>query len=334
MHMNEEDTRRFLSLLNDMRQRVNEKHHVISGAEAELLANARSEDLFSLDKAIFENPQWIEEYVFLQNSNGLLTPEEAETALSWKEHAQPGKFFAMKSGAKYMFFMKNDIEPKIYGAVGLGDGLAFSFNRVELPCCIETVLLPFKASVVFTNAFLFHNTKIGPGILSSLNAVFRNSREKNGVIESLPQEGAKPATPREKIKGVDKFNEIEPMILKFCYENLGEEYFEPCLNVLGKLSRKRPCKLLDGNATCWACGIVFVIAENNFVFEKTRAKHMTPSAIANSFGVDVLEALAQAEAIKRTITIIRSNPDYRALNQNSDSRATSLIQERIQLKKA
>lgn len=69
---------------------------------------------------------------------------------------------------------------------------------MRLPILVEAVLLPFRDQIVFDGILKPYRIIFGGGIRSNLNDVYRDAKERFGIITSLvPKPGADEATTRE-----------------------------------------------------------------------------------------------------------------------------------------
>ena len=110
---------------------------------------------------------------------------------------------------------------------------------------------------------------------------------------------------------LDKYNDIAPIIVKFCDEKLSEDYKDLCLKLLVKLCRKRPSPLLGGKPHTWAAGIVYAIGQNNFITDKTQKIHMGTRELAAGFGVSASTAAGKAAEIRKMFKICVSKSTLR-----------------------
>ena len=117
----------------------------------------------------------------------------------------------------------------------------------------------------------------------------------------------------------EKYNEIAPMIIKFCNEKLNDEYKDLCLRVLEKLCRKRPSPLLGGRPKTWAAGIVYAIGANNFIFDKTQSLHLTAGEIASAFDISTSTAGSKANEIRKMFDIDYFNPEWQIAELIADN---------------
>jgi hypothetical protein len=108
----------------------------------------------------------------------------------------------------------------------------------------------------------------------------------------------------------EKYDAVATIITDFCEEHLNDEYAALSLELLGKLCRKRPSPLLNGKPRTWACGIVYVIGVNNFLFDKTQSPYMRASELALKFGLSASTAGNKAGEINKIINIYRFDPAW------------------------
>ncbi|MCL2879360.1 MAG: DUF6398 domain-containing protein [Treponema sp.] len=122
-----------------------------------------------------------------------------------------------------------------------------------------------------------------------------------------------------------KYEEIAPLISKFCNEKLNDEYQDLCLRLLEKLCRKRPSPLLGGRPKTWAAGIIYAIGTNNFIFDKTQKLHLTSGEIASAFGISSSTAGSKANEIKKMFRIDYFNPEWQLQEYLKDNPAIWMV---------
>ena len=106
------------------------------------------------------------------------------------------------------------------------------------------------------------------------------------------------------------YTKIEPLITDYCDQWLNEDYKVLCLRLLEKLCRKRPSPLLSGRANTWAAGIVYAIATNNFIFDKSQPIHHTADELCTPFGLAKSTVANKANEINRLCGISRLDPQW------------------------
>ena len=61
------------------------------------------------------------------------------------------------------------------------------------------------------------------------------------------------------------YEAIQTLTDTFCRDHLNENYRELAQRMTAALCRKRPSPLTSGQSSTWACGIVYVLAQINFL---------------------------------------------------------------------
>lgn len=108
----------------------------------------------------------------------------------------------------------------------------------------------------------------------------------------------------------EKYDEIANIIEPYCKEYLNDDLKTLCLKALEKLCRKRPSPLLSGRKTTWAAGIVYAIAQNNWIFDKNQEIHMTADELVKPFGVSKNTASSKAADIRKMLKIDHWNYEW------------------------
>ena len=117
----------------------------------------------------------------------------------------------------------------------------------------------------------------------------------------------------------DKYDEIAPMIIRFCDEKLNDEYKSLCLRLLEKLCRKRPSPLFGGHSYTWAAGIVYAIGQNNFIFDKTQEPHLTAPELSSFFGISPSTAGNKASELRKMFRMDFFNPEWQLPERIADN---------------
>lgn len=107
-----------------------------------------------------------------------------------------------------------------------------------------------------------------------------------------------------------KYDEIAAILILYCDEYLNDEYKELCLRALEKLCRKRPSPIASGRVKTWAAGIIYAIGQNNFIFDKSQAIHMTAEEIVEPLEVAKTTAANKASEIRKMIKIDHFNSEW------------------------
>lgn len=96
----------------------------------------------------------------------------------------------------------------------------------------------------------------------------------------------------------------------FCAAHLDEEYAELCGRVVGKLARKRPSPLERGDLRIWAAGVVYALAQVNFLFDKTQDLHLTADALSALLGVKKTTMANKGRTVRDLIGLNHFDADF------------------------
>lgn len=79
--------------------------------------------------------------------------------------------------------------------------------------------------------------------------------------------------------------QVVVMTDEFCLAHLDEEYAELCGRLVGKLARKRPSPLERGDLRIWSAGVVYALAQVNFLFDRAQTPHLPADRLSDLLGV-------------------------------------------------
>ena len=96
----------------------------------------------------------------------------------------------------------------------------------------------------------------------------------------------------------------------FCREHLNEDYRVLAQRMTAALCRKRPSPLASGQPRTWACGIVYVLGQINFLTDPSTQPFMTTADLCARFGVGQSTASAKARVISQALDTNRLNPEW------------------------
>lgn len=106
----------------------------------------------------------------------------------------------------------------------------------------------------------------------------------------------------EKEKLQQRIDELIAMTDKFCKEKIDSEYAELCKLMIEKLGRKRTVKpLATGRLNIWAAAVVYTIAVNNFLFDKSFQPYIPLSEIHEYFDTKQSTVTAKAAQIRQML---------------------------------
>jgi len=148
------------------------------------IRNALLEQMHLIDAFVRENPEGFSD-------------EELAIVASWK-HVVSGKFFVFKHLKRYSVLLSGDEPPTAYGVLGLTEGIEDIVG--PNPTIVDAALLPFKGCIVYDGVFDGYNISLGGGIRASLDQSYREAKEREGIITSLPAGKASPPRRTKKRK--------------------------------------------------------------------------------------------------------------------------------------
>ena len=92
----------------------------------------------------------------------------------------------------------------------------------------------------------------------------------------------------------------------FCREHLNEDYRMLAQRMTAALCRKRPSPFTSGQPPTWACGIVYVLGQINFLTDpSTKPPFMTTANLCSRVGVGQSTASAKARVISQALDTSR-----------------------------
>lgn len=95
-----------------------------------------------------------------------------------------------------------------------------------------------------------------------------------------------------------KQEKLIEMVSSFCDEYLNEEYKLLCIKLVEKMGRKHNVPFKRGKLENWASGIVYAIAQINFLFDKSQELHTSPDEICEFFKTKKSTASNKARDIR------------------------------------
>jgi Domain of unknown function (DUF6398) len=87
----------------------------------------------------------------------------------------------------------------------------------------------------------------------------------------------------------------------FCAEHLNVEYRDLARRMVASLCRKRPSPATSGHPRTWACAIIHVLGQLNFLSDPSFEPFMTSAQIAAGFGVGQSTVFAKAKVISAAL---------------------------------
>ncbi|HTV32068.1 MAG TPA: DUF6398 domain-containing protein [Methylocella sp.] len=106
------------------------------------------------------------------------------------------------------------------------------------------------------------------------------------------------------------YDAIATLTDSFCREHLDKDYGVLAQRMTAALCRKRPSPLASGQPRTWACGIVYVLGQINFLTDPSTKPFMTTADLCARFGVSQNTAIAKSRVITQALDTSRLNPEW------------------------
>jgi hypothetical protein len=330
MLLSRDDAELFFRLHRSLMHFVNQRLGVVPDvASPDEFAALPPENRLEVRKAFLDGIDLIESFV--DENPAKLSEDELDIVLSWR-HQVSGTFYVFRQLKNYMVFLWSADPPVAYAVVALSEPFEDVIGPY-LPRMTETVLLPFKGRIVYDGLLSGYNISFGGGIKRMLNDSYRQAKERQGIVTSLPVEPARmPVTARteprkqkakKKTSGSKNVKQVLQTIVgmtdDFCRQHLNDEYAEFCRKLAEKLARKRPTPLLLGQPKTWACGIIRTIGMVNFLDDRTTQPHMKLTAIDKALGVGESTGQGKSMEIRKTLKIRRFDMDWTLPSRMDDN---------------
>lgn len=255
---------------------------------------------------------------FVVENPAQLTEDELEIVRSWR-NLVTGKFYVFRALAKYTVFLSETSPVIAYGVCALSQPFE-ELMGPSLPVLVKTTLLPFKNMIVYDGLMNRYNISFGPGIRRNLNELFKDAKERHGIVTSLPMSTTPLPSKVPKTKVTQKrpskeekdesLGVIIGLIDQFCKVHLNEEYAVLCCKLAEKLARKRPSPLLQGSPNAWASGIVRAVGAVNFLHDKSQTPFMRSTDIDRYLGTSPSSGATKLAAIRKMFKMYQFDPDW------------------------
>ena len=106
------------------------------------------------------------------------------------------------------------------------------------------------------------------------------------------------------------YHAVTALTDSFCRDHLGDEYRDLARAMTAALCRKRTSPLTSGQPRTWACGIIYVLGQINFLTDKSSQPFMAMAGVCAAFGVGQSTASAKARVIFDALRTNRMDPTW------------------------
>ena len=106
------------------------------------------------------------------------------------------------------------------------------------------------------------------------------------------------------------FDETVAITDTFCAEHLTESYAMMARKLAAALSRKRPSPLVRGRKKSWAGGILYTLAQVNFLWDPASEPYMSATDLCEKLGVSKGTASSKARDIGDMFNMVPMDPQW------------------------
>ena len=334
MLLEPQDVELFFRLHGTLMFFVNQRLKVIpdNPVTPEEFAALSPEVRLTVRNALLANLDLIESFV--TENPACLSEDELDIFRSWR-HLVAGKFYIFRELKKYTVFLSTTSPAIAYGVLALSQPFEDLIGPY-LPVLTQTVLLPFKGVIVYDGLMSSYNISFGPGIRRNLNEDFRQTKERHGIVTSLPVSATPLPLKMPKAKPVPKppsreekdetLGVVSGLIDQFCKKHLNDEYAVLCRKLAEKLGRKRPSPLLQGSPNAWASGIVRAVGGVNFLHDKSQTPYMRSADIDHYLGTSPSSGAAKLAAIRKMFKMHQLDPNWTLPSRLDDNPMVWMLQ--------
>jgi hypothetical protein len=96
----------------------------------------------------------------------------------------------------------------------------------------------------------------------------------------------------------------------FCRDHLDDEYCELAQDMAAALCRMRTGPITSGLPRTWACAIIYVLGQINFLSDRSTKPYMTMADVCAAFGVGQSTASAKARVISQALKTHQLDPKW------------------------
>lgn len=101
----------------------------------------------------------------------------------------------------------------------------------------------------------------------------------------------------------ERADQVAEVSDQVCSEHLDAEYARLARSLVAQLAGKRPSPLIRGDARIWAAGVLYVLAQVNFLFDRSQSPHMSSAELAAAVDVKPTTMANKATMINRLLNV-------------------------------
>jgi Domain of unknown function (DUF6398) len=111
-------------------------------------------------------------------------------------------------------------------------------------------------------------------------------------------------------KMAETYESILALTDSFCRDHLNSDYRNLAQHMAATLCRMRASPVTSGQPRTWACAIMYVLGQINFLSDRSTQPYMTMADLCTAFGVGQSTASAKARIISLVLKIHQLDPKW------------------------
>jgi hypothetical protein len=96
----------------------------------------------------------------------------------------------------------------------------------------------------------------------------------------------------------------------FCRDHLNDDYRKLAQDMAATLCRVRTSPVASGQPRTWACAVIYVLGQINFLSDRSTQPYMTMADLCAAFGVGQSTASAKARIISQALKTHQLDPKW------------------------
>ncbi len=191
-----EDVNLFYKLMWPLQFYVNQQRQILPHVNSlEEYISCPQEDKIQVRNALYENIALLDDFV--AGNPAHLSADELAIVQNWKRFVA-GNFYLERFLKKAAIFVDSSATPQVYAVLGLTDSLQDILYHRKPPIWVETVLLPFKGTIVFDGLLTVYGIYFGSNMRRELKEIYMAAKQNHRIIETLePERRPKKRAPRK-----------------------------------------------------------------------------------------------------------------------------------------
>ena len=123
----------------------------------------------------------------------------------------------------------------------------------------------------------------------------------------------------------EKEQALLDLVGSFCAQELDDDYYQLCEQLVKKLGRKKDVPFKRGRLEIWAAAIVYAIGSINFLFDKSFEPYVSAEQISEYFGTKNSTVSNKARQIKDMFDMFHFSPEFSTNKMTEDSPMNKLV---------